>query len=657
MEVSAFVILKNVYRFERVHLSLAAFSLCFFFLHRIGYEQLMPFYDGTSYVSIHLILEFISIVVSFSIAIQGWMIFPHTLSMQRLWLAALFFSVGILDWFHTLTYPGMPPFLTQPSFHESVWFWILARSTEALGLLFIFSRPDEVIEQPSDHRLHAFFFSFVYTVAMIVVVYLYSSMLPAVVVEGKGTTLWKHGMEYAVCFIHAATMIWIFRRYRKRRSPALLYLLLALFFFILCECQLAMDVGVNDLYELWAHIYKAVGFLYFMRGIYLENIEQPYIELKQHEQQLEMMTNALGEGVIMLNREGRIVWMNPEAERLLGWSFAEARNKPLFEFIYRVGSTSDVWSRKDLIRLIKPLKNGEVIRVDEEEFCRKDGTYLPVSYTLAPVLENGTLTSMVVVFRDTTEKKEKERLERERQQLDLELSLAANMQRSLLQDLKEMKLPSYVDVGVLSVPARILSGDFYHFSAHQTSFSVGIADVSGKGIPAAMLMTLMKFILDRTLHYGTQPHIYLDLLNRFVYDYTEASMFVTMFVGNYNEKNHTFSYASAGHEPGLLYRAETHECVPLATEGCALGLFPQFAFETKSVRLESGDIILLYTDGVTERRDSETGDDFSVLAEMMKKIDTTKSAQEIIHDLYEQVKAYHQYEIKDDQTLLLLRRK
>ncbi|KPC97357.1 Phosphoserine phosphatase RsbU [Geobacillus sp. BCO2] len=159
-----------------------------------------------------------------------------------------------------------------------------------------------------------------------------------------------------------------------------------------------------------------------------------------------------------------------------------------------------------------------------------------------------------------------------------------------------------------------MSGDFYHFAVHQTSVSAGIADVSGKGIPAAMLMTLMKFILDRTVHYGTQPHVYLDLLNRFVYDYTEPSMFVTMFVGNYNEKTHTFSYACAGHEPALWYRAKTKQCVPLHAKGCALGLFPQFSFETKSVVLEPGDFVLLYTDGVTEKRGEEADDDFSVLA-------------------------------------------
>ncbi|NNU83644.1 PAS domain S-box protein [Geobacillus sp. BMUD] len=591
-----------------------------------------------------LSLGFAAVVVCWLVALQGWAVFPHTLSTERLMMGALFFSAGALFSVHFVL-----------SFTEddvlAALFSLAARFTLAWGLLFLFSRPDEVMERQSGQRWQAFLAAFLYTAAVSLFIHITSPFWPA-----HGTIRWPfwwRAGEGAVGLLEAAASVFTWRRFRQGRAPASLYWSMALLLFALGQWLLMFGSG----YGLWGQLYEMAGFLYVVRAMYVETVEKPYVELKHREQQLEMMANALGEGLLMVNRDGQIVWMNPEASRLIGATLEEAKGKPLFSFVSLAGPDGDKWDWKQLRRVVKRLKSGEVIRVEEEPFRRRDGVCLPVGYTLAPVLENGALAGLVAVLRDMTEKKEKERLEREREQLDFELSLAANMQRTLLQTSSKMDLPSYVDIGVLSVPARVLSGDFYHFAVHQTSVSTGIADVSGKGIPAAMLMTLMKFILDRTVHYGTQPHVYLDLLNRFAYDYTEPSMFVTMFVGNYNEKTHTFSYACAGHEPALWYQAKTKQCVPLTAKGCALGLFPQFSFETKSVVLEPGDFVLLYTDGVTEKRGEEEDDDFSVLASMVARVNLDQPASEIVRELYEHIQAYHQYKPKDDQTLLLLRRR
>ncbi|MGP3560061.1 MULTISPECIES: SpoIIE family protein phosphatase [Geobacillus] len=612
------------------------FGLLLFAAGRLSFSP--GFYHST-----HLALGLAAVVVCWLVAVQGWAVFPHTLSMERLVMGALFFSSGALFSFHFL--------LSFADAGEVSLFSLAARFTIAWGLLFLFSRLDEVMERRSGQRWQAFLAAFAYTVAVGLFIHFAA---PLWLENGMSRwPLWWQVGEGAIGLLDAAAGALVWRRYRHGGSPSLLYWLMALLLFAFGQVLLMFGNG----HVLWGQLYEVAGFLYVVRAMYVETIEKPYVELKQHEQQLEMMANALGEGLMMLDRDGQIVWMNPEAGRLIGVVPEEAKGKPLFSFVSLAGPNGDTWDWKQLRRVVKRLKSGEVIRVEEEPFRRHDGVCLPVGYTLAPVIENGALTGLVAVLRDMTEKKEKERLEREREQLDFELSLAANMQRTLLQTSSEANLPSYVDIGVLSVPARVLSGDFYHFSVHQTSVSVGIADVSGKGVPAAMLMTLMKFILDRTVHYGTQPHVYLDLLNRFAYDYTEPSMFVTMFVGNYNEKTHTFSYACAGHEPALLYRAKTKQYVPLHAKGCALGLFPQFSFETKSVVLEPGDFVLLHTDGVTEKRGEEEADGFSVLTSMVAQVNLNQPAGQIVRDLYEQVKAYHQYEQKDDQTLLLLRRR
>ncbi|MCG6794858.1 SpoIIE family protein phosphatase [Geobacillus sp. YHL] len=630
------------YRLVRPHSAMAVLAAGMFGLLLFAAGRL-PVSPGF-YHSIHLALGLAVMVVCWLVAVQGWSVFPHTLSMERLMMGALFFSSGLLFSLHVVLSFASDGVEASP-------FSLSARLTLAWGLLFLFSRRDEVMERRSGQRWQAFFAAFAYAAVVGLFIHWTAPLWP-----GDGTSrwpLWWKAGEGMIGLLDAGAALLVWRRWRQGSSRSFLYWLLALWWFALGQWLLMLGGG----HALWGQLYEMAGFLYVVRAMYVETVEKPYVELKQHKQQLEMMANALGEGLMMLNRDGRIVWMNPEAGRLLGLDPEEAKGKPLFSFVSLAGPDGSAWDWKRLRRVVKQLKSGEVIRVEEEPFRRHDGVCLPVGYTLAPVMENGALTGLVAVLRDMTEKKEKERLEREREQLDFELSLAANMQRALLQTSSKADLPSYVDISVLSVPARVLSGDFYHFAVHQTSVSACIADVSGKGIPAAMLMTLMKFILDRTVHYGTQPHVYLDLLNRFAYDYTEPSMFVTMFVGNYNEKTHTFSYACAGHEPALWYRAKTKQCVPLGAKGCALGLFPQFSFETKSVVLEPGDFVLLYTDGVTEKRTEEADDDFSVLAAMVARVNLDQPAPEIVRELYEHIQAYHQYEQKDDQTLLLLRRR
>ncbi|MGZ0087404.1 SpoIIE family protein phosphatase [Caldibacillus thermoamylovorans] len=626
----------------RLHAATAVLAAVWFgwLLLSGGWNPLPPRLDH----SLDLVLGLAAVVACWLVAVQGWAVFPHTLSMERLIMGALFFSAGALFSWSTVwsfTATGV----------SAALFALAARLTLAAGFLFLFSRPDEVMERHSGQRWQAFLAAFAYTA----VVGLFIHMVATVGAE-DGTSRWRLWWQVGtgvtgLLDVAAGVLVW--RRWRQGGSSSLLYWPPACLLFALGQALLL----VGDGSRLWGPLYEMAGFLYVVRAMYAETVEKPYTELKQREQQLEMMANALGEGLLMVNRDGRIVWMNPAAGRLIGAAPSEAKGKPLFSFVSLARPDGAAWDWKQLRRVVKRLKSGEVIRVEEEPFRRRDGVCLPVGYTLAPVMENGTLTGLVAVLRDMTEKKEKERLEREREQLDFEMSLAANMQRSLLQASAAADLPSYVDIGVLSVPARVLSGDFYHFAVHQRSVSVGIADVSGKGIPAAMIMTLMKFILDRTVHYGTQPHVYLDLLNRFAYDYTEPSMFVTMVVGNYNEKTHAFSYACAGHEPALLYKAKTKQCVPLRAKGCALGLFPQFSFETQSVVLEPGDFVLLYTDGVTEKRNAEIDDGFSVLASMLARVNLDQPARQIVHELYEQIRAYHRYEQKDDQTLLLLRRR
>ncbi len=159
------------------------------------------------------------------------------------------------------------------------------------------------------------------------------------------------------------------------------------------------------------------------------------------------------------------------------------------------------------------------------------------------------------------------------QELRSEIEIAANVQQTLL----GTKIPEEeeLDIGAISVPAKQMSGDYYHFVKDKESINIAIADVIGKGIPAALCMSMIKYAMDSLPEIGIHPSQVLKNLNRVVEQNVDSSMFITMFYANYNTKNHQFTYASAGHEPGFYY-SEKEKSFMIWRQRIGAGNFPGF---------------------------------------------------------------------------------
>ncbi|RXT15455.1 PP2C family protein-serine/threonine phosphatase [Ammoniphilus sp. CFH 90114] len=252
--------------------------------------------------------------------------------------------------------------------------------------------------------------------------------------------------------------------------------------------------------------------------------------------------------------------------------------------------------------------------------------------------------------------RERDTLLAKQQQIEAELSLAATVQHSLLPDHHHSSIPSGIDIGVKTVASRKVSGDFYNINPYEHGVDIAVADVSGKSIPAAILMAMIKFAMDGMLEDGSRPHVMLEKLNRFIYKNSEPSRFVTMFWGNYHALTKRFLYANAGHEAALFYRSREDRFMELKTEGCALGISTRYGYETKSIDMDPGDFVLLYTDGLIETRNSDVVDDSQFLQHLLRQMDRKESAQDIVEKLFQQILAKNEMEIADDQTLLLLKR-
>ncbi|KGX86561.1 PP2C family protein-serine/threonine phosphatase [Pontibacillus litoralis] len=244
---------------------------------------------------------------------------------------------------------------------------------------------------------------------------------------------------------------------------------------------------------------------------------------------------------------------------------------------------------------------------------------------------------------------------REKQlELQSEISVAANMQQTLLSTTKP-NIPN-MDLGAISAPAKQMNGDYYHFvEDEQGSLGIAIADVIGKGVPAALCMSMIKYSMESFPHSRMEPGVILEGMNRVVERNVDPSMFVTMFYGLYDGRNHEFHYSSAGHEPGFYYCAAEDAFYDIEAEGLVLGVDRKVTYHQYVQQVAPGDMVILLTDGVTECR---VNDRFIEREEICEVLSQYKhlSAQEMTEQVYRYFERLQDFHLRDDFTMIILRR-
>jgi serine phosphatase RsbU (regulator of sigma subunit) len=189
-------------------------------------------------------------------------------------------------------------------------------------------------------------------------------------------------------------------------------------------------------------------------------------------------------------------------------------------------------------------------------------------------------------------------LEKERDRLEGELELARRIQQRLL-PAGPPEIPG-LEIAGRYEPARVVGGDYYdHFDLGGGRALLVIADVSGKGVPAALLMSGFRASLMSQDARALGPERLAERVNEFLHRSVETGKFVTAFLGFLDAGTGRLVYANAGHNPPALLRAEGG-VEWLTAGGVVLGIMPHFRFESGEARVERGDLLALYTDGVTE---------------------------------------------------------
>jgi len=205
----------------------------------------------------------------------------------------------------------------------------------------------------------------------------------------------------------------------------------------------------------------------------------------------------------------------------------------------------------------------------------------------------------------------------EKKRLEGQLEVARQVQLQLL-PAKDPQLDGY-DISAYNFPTEEVSGDYYDWvKIYDDQIGLVIADVSGKGVPAALLMAFLRASLRAATHIGYSPHISMAKVNYLLWESIERNQFVTAFYGILDVTNKTLSYTNAGHNPPLLLDKDGNSKF-IERGSLPLGMFKDTRYHEYYLTTESGEVLVLYTDGATEAQ-SPQGEEFGRdrLAEAVK---------------------------------------
>ncbi|MDQ2086283.1 MASE3 domain-containing protein [Herbivorax sp. ANBcel31] len=482
---------------------LAAFSLFEIVgLFEEEFEQIMSI---ANYLTWHYLFEFISILVSFSVFVVSYYTYDQTRNLRTVFLGSVFFTIAMVDMFHTLSFKGMPDFFIENiGANRSTTFWIIARFISSIGFLIATIIPPK---QKSKIRKEVFLIVPMFiSVFFLVTVTYYPNLFPPMFVDGQGLTSYKIYSEYVIILLFAVATFRLIAEYKKGKDRVIFLFAISLIISIFSEIAFVLYVSVYDIYNYLGHIYKFIAFFIIFRAILISSIKKPYLQLYTAKQKLKDHAENLDN--IVNERTNEIKKLN---------------NKLLNDLKY-----------------------------------------------------------------------------------------ARNIQKSMFY----FKEPENKNISfeVRYVPAERVSGDFYSiFKIDEDNMAFYIGDVSGHGVPAAMLTVFLNqtirslLDLNNTKNNLSPSSILDDTYKAFNKTNFGDHVYIVMLFGIYNMKTNELKWSSAGHNTEPLIIKKNGEIQEIEIKGfpiCKLIEFYSENYKDYKIKIEPSNKIMFYTDGITEARNA-----------------------------------------------------
>ncbi len=254
--------------------------------------------------------------------------------------------------------------------------------------------------------------------------------------------------------------------------------------------------------------------------------------------------------------------------------------------------------------------------------------------------------------------------------IDREISTGAEIQSQLLPDY--CPIIYGVDLAAHCRPALQLGGDYYDFMCLKTNISeerkekarwaLVIGDVMGKGIPAGLLMTMLRGMLRAEVLTGLPPDRILHDLNQLaINDLDQSHRFVTLFYSDYDPRTRKLRFSNAAHNPPLLWKSSDQKIIKLDAEGVVLGLQKDAAYNIGEIKLNENDLVLYYTDGVIDTSNAlgERFDEERLIKIFTKLCKQSYTSQEILNRIFKKLDDFtgQNRHLEDDASMIVFQLK
>jgi len=363
------------------------------------------------------------------------------------------------------------------------------------------------------------------------------------------------------------------------------------------------------------------------------------VELLQEKSKNAVVIERTADGIFMVDEDFNIQVFNPALEEMTGmkaYKVIGRKCQDVFREVFIEGNVCEkcpMWAnngqQSDRIKAHIKLKNGET-------------RFIEISHS---VINQGKRKGFIGTIRDITKEHALEVYQHD-------LRIATDVQRNILPRTKP-KIEG-LDIGFLCKPAKQIGGDYFDFiPLENEKLGIAIGDVAGKSLPAALLVSMHKYVL-RSAAANTDSVISpMRALNQIIWEDTSPEVFVTTIYGVYNPKTSVFAYANAGHMPPLLYSNGSTKY--LWAPQMPLGIQQNLSIDQHEVRLKNGDILVLLSDGVTDIRNSQ-GNYFGLvrLRRIIRKY-AHLSAQELAEEIFSHTMNFSAGELSDDFTIVVIK--
>ena len=262
------------------------------------------------------------------------------------------------------------------------------------------------------------------------------------------------------------------------------------------------------------------------------------------------------------------------------------------------------------------------------------------------------------------------KINKKHEKVDREISTGAEIQSQLLPDY--CPIIYGLDLAAHCRPALQLGGDYYDFMCLKTDISekrkekarwaLVIGDVMGKGIPAGLLMTMLRGMLRAEVLTGFPPDRILHDLNQLaINDLDQSHRFVTLFYSDYDPRTRKLRFANAAHNPPLLWKSSEQKIIKLDAEGFVLGLQKDAEYNCGEIKLKENDLVLYYTDGVIDTSNSlgERFDEERLIKTFTKLCKQSYTSQEILNKLFKKLDDFtgQNRHLEDDASIVIFQLK